>query len=178
MQSVRIDTHPGNLLNHPTHRGTHWFAVEPRSGHNRSLINRLYKFDKSFCSFLIPEPLSGAELLPNLVFLNGRDQDREEVLSMNCVSKAQAIRDEEQLWCDLRCVHRGLVDARYVARVKGQPASSRFHVTSGPLAGWDGLLGHRDTKANAFLLPAGDAAWDLLESLAAPLSRLRKASGA
>jgi transcription antitermination factor NusG len=79
-------------------------------------------------------------LFPSYVFLFGDEAQRVEALRCNHLANVFEVLTQQELADDLRQIHRLLSSGMSIVREPTHPVGSRVRITSGPLAGMDGLV--------------------------------------
>ena len=138
----------------------HWWCIYTMSRREKDLMRRLTAAKISFYAPIITKRFrspngrlrtSYIPLFANYVFMFGSEQDRQEALKTNCVSKCTKIEDREMLVADLRQVHAVVSAGVPLTPEARLEAGSRVRVKTGHFAGYEGIVVRREGKTRLLL---------------------------
>lgn len=138
----------------------HWWCVYTMSRREKDLMRRLAAAKIPFYAPIISKRYrspngrlrtSHIPLFANYVFMFGSEQDRQQALKTNCISKCSKIEDREMLVADLRQVHSVVSAGVPLTPEARLEAGNRVRVKTGHFAGYEGLVVRREGKTRLLL---------------------------
>lgn len=152
------DIFPADLLESSSAREAHsapWWAMYTMARREKELMRRLKAMHIPFYSPLIAKRTrspggrvrqSFVPLFASYVFVQATDQQRQQAMTTQCVSRCLAVPDATGLVRDLRQIRQLiLLDAPLTVESRIEPGR-RVRVRSGPMAGLEGTVVKRRNK--------------------------------
>ena len=152
------DMHPADLLSRfdaPGATDGKWWAMYTMARREKELMRRLRGLDVPYYAPLIHRRTrspggrvreSYVPLFPSYVFIFGGDQQRQQALATNCISRSLIVPNAARLVHDLRQVQRLIeLDAPLTVEARIEPGR-RVRVRSGPMEGLEGTVTKRRGK--------------------------------
>lgn len=152
------DIYPESLLDEDENaepiRGQ-WYAMYTRSRCEKQLMRNLVKMHVPFYGPTIPRRyrspagrlrVSHDLLFSNYVFVYGDEHQRAAAEASNSVTRAIRVPDGEQLWENLRTVHRLIKIGRPMTPEARLQQGDRVRVRSGVFAGFEGVVIRRQNE--------------------------------
>jgi transcriptional antiterminator RfaH len=132
-----------------------WWAMYTMARREKELMRRLRALEIPFYSPLVPRRTrspggrvrqSYVPLFASYVFVHGNQQQRQQTLTTNCVSRCLSVDNGVQLVRDLRQIrHLIELDAPLTVEARIEPGR-RVRVRSGSMAGLEGTVVKRRGK--------------------------------
>lgn len=145
------DIHPLNLLDDEPRNAT-WWLFYTLSRREKDLMRRLIAMDIPFYGPLIARKTrspsgrvrtSHVPLFPGYVFVQGDDEDRQQALTTNCVSRTIPVTDSQSLLKDLKQIHCLIESETPLAPESRIKPGTLVRIKSGPLTGVEGMVSKR-----------------------------------
>jgi transcriptional antiterminator RfaH len=148
------DIFPAELLEQPVQAADapKWWAMYTLARREKELMRRLRSLEIGFYAPLVPKRtrspggrtrVSYVPLFPSYVFVQGSDEQRQQALTTNCVSRWLPVPNTAQLVHDLQQIRRLIeLDAPLTVEARIEPGR-RVRVRSGPMAGLEGTVTKR-----------------------------------
>lgn len=152
------DIYPVNLLDQEETTNAirgQWYAMYTRSRCEKQLMRNLVKLHVPFYGPTIPRRyrspagrlrVSHDLLFSNYVFVYGNEHQRYAAEASKCVTRAIHVPDGEQLWENLRTVHRLIRIGRPMTPEARLQQGDRVRVRSGAFAGFEGVVIRRQNE--------------------------------
>lgn len=157
------DIYPSDLLESDitlTDSDRQWWCVYTKSRREKDLMRKLAAYKISYYGPVVPKRYrspngrlrtSFVPLFANYVFMFGSEEDRQQAMNTNCISKCNLIEDREALVQDLRQILK-VVDAGVALTPEAKlAAGARVRVRTGPFAGYEGNVIRREGKTRLLL---------------------------
>lgn len=151
------DIYPAELLDaDPSETGDGaWWAMYTMARREKELMRRLRAAQIPFYAPLVPKRSrspggrvreSYVPLFASYVFVWGNQQDRQQALTTNCISRCLQVPNATQLVHDLRQIRQLVeLDAPLTVEARIEPGR-RVRVRSGSMAGLEGTVAKRRGK--------------------------------
>lgn len=157
------DKYPSDLLEDDTtltDLSRQWWCVYTKSRREKDLMRKLTSHGISHYGPVVPKRYrspngrlrtSFVPLFANYIFMFGDEEDRQQAMNSNCISKCNLIEDRETLVSDLRQILQVLEAGVAVTPEAKLSAGSRVRVRTGPFAGYEGNVIRREGKTRLLL---------------------------
>ena len=152
------DIYPADLLEQPLDSAgsdAGWWALYTLARREKELMRRLRGMGISFYAPVVSKRTrspggrireSFVPLFTSYVFVRGTNEERQQALTTNCISRCLEIADPSRLVHDLQQIHRLIaLDAPLTIEARIEPGR-RVRVRSGPMTGLEGLVVQRRGK--------------------------------
>ncbi len=157
------DIFPRDLFQDPTvwdDPRRQWYCMYTLSRREKDLMRRLAAIKIPFFSPIVPKRYrspsgrlrtSYALLFPNYVFVLASDEQRQDCLATQCISRQQIVADRRQLVMDLRQIHKAVLKGVPLTPESRLESGQRVRVRSGPFQGFEGQVIRRAGKTRLLL---------------------------
>ena len=157
------DKYPSDLLEDDTtltDLSRQWWCVYTKSRREKDLMRKLTSHGISHYGPVVPKRYrspngrlrtSFVPLFANYIFMFGDEEDRQQAMNSNCISKCNLIEDRETLVSDLRQILQVLEAGVAVTPEAKLSAGRRVRVRTGPFAGYEGNVIRREGKTRLLL---------------------------
>src|SRR5690606_26316865 len=147
------DVYPADLFEQdPAGDSRRWWALYTRSRREKDLMRRLEKKDVAFYSPIVEKRhrspngrlrTTWVPLFSNYVFVCGAETDLYDAVCIGCDSRVLEVVVAQSLFADLREIYQLIQTGVEVSPEPEVPIGAAVRVTSGPLAGREGIVVER-----------------------------------
>ncbi len=137
-----------------------WWCLYTRSRREKELTRKLAAFSIPHYAPVIPKRYrspngrlrtSFVPLFASYVFLLGSEDERQQALASNCISRCHQIQNRDQFVTDLRQIYAVIGAGVPLTPEARLVAGNKVKVKTGPFAGYEGTVIRREGKTRLLL---------------------------